>query len=367
MQDPKEVESTFSLAHLAAVLLEGWSMSASPIAITIVPSPAHNSSGHPENAERFRDFGRIDELPFVDELLKIEPRAATEDELTSVHPPTYLKALQQAVSQGPGYIDYAPTYVTQGSYQAALDAAGGTLEVAEAVATGRAAAGFALIRPPGHHATPTEAMGFCLVNNLAVATRHVQQLGFRKVMIVDFDVHHGNGTQEVFERDPDVLYLSTHQAGIYPGSGYLSDTGTGEGQGTVINIPLPAGAGDRAFAEIADRVILPAAERFGPQILMVSAGFDAHWQDPLASLQLSCSGFYHLGTVLSGIARRHCQGRAVFSLEGGYDPQALASSILAILHALAGRHAPPDPLGPPPNAEPSIEGILNKVLSIHSL
>ncbi len=342
-------------------------MDTSLTALTLVPSPEHNSSGHPENVDRFRHFERIFSAPFASRLLRLDPRPAHEDDLTPVHPKAYLHALRDAVSRGPGYIDYAPTYVTQASYDAALAAAGGTLQVVEAVARGQAAAGFALVRPPGHHATPTQAMGFCLINNIAVAARRVQHLGFRRVMIVDFDVHHGNGTQAAFERDPDVLYLSTHQAGIYPGTGYLNETGVEEGAGTVINLPLPAGAGDRAFAEIFDRVVGPAAERFRPDFLLASAGFDAHWADPLAELQLSCSGFYHLALGLADLARRQCGGRLVFALEGGYDPEALAGSVVGVLTALAGLPAPADPLGPPRYPEPSVDSVLRNALAIHGL
>lgn len=342
-------------------------MTGAAIALAVVPSPEHNSSGHPENVERFRHFGRLDDAPFAHDLLRLSPRPAREEDLASVHPAAYRRALQDAVARGPGYIDYAPTYVTQASYQAALAAAGGTLQVADAVARGQAGAGFALVRPPGHHATPNQAMGFCLLNNIALAARRVQDLGFRRVMIVDFDVHHGNGTQAVFERDPEVLFISTHQAGIYPGSGYLNETGVGDGAGTVINVPLPAGAGDRAFAEIFDRIVGPAAERFQPEFLMASAGFDAHWADPLAGLQLTCAGFYHIGRALADLAQRLCSGRLVFVLEGGYDPEALASSVLAVLTAVAGLPAPADPLGPARYSEPSVEPILRNAIAIHGL
>ncbi|MCJ7708303.1 MAG: histone deacetylase, partial [Anaerolineales bacterium] len=303
-------------------------MSETTIAYALVPSPEHNLDSHPENVGRFQHLGRVLEEPaLAPHLHQITPRPATEEELTRIHPRAYLEALQRAVAQGPGYIDYAPTYVTPGSYQAALNAAGATLQVAEAVARGGAQSGFALVRPPGHHATPTEAMGFCLLNNLAVAVRKVQALGFRKVMIVDFDVHHGNGTQDAFESEPDVLYLSTHQSGIYPGSGHLDDTGQGIGKGTVVNIPLPAGVGDLAFAAIAEQVIVPLAERFAPEFVLVSAGFDSHWRDTLAGMQLTCRGYYDLSLSLVDIARRHCGGRLVFVLEGGYDPEALAGSV----------------------------------------
>jgi acetoin utilization deacetylase AcuC-like enzyme len=338
------------------------------IAYALVPSPEHNLDSHPENVGRFRHIGRVLEEPALAvHLHQVTPRPATEEELTAIHPRAYLEALQRAAAQGPGYIDYAPTYVTPDSYQAALNAAGATLQVAEAVAGGEAQAGFALVRPPGHHARPTAAMGFCLLNNLAVAVRRAQALGFRKVMIVDFDVHHGNGTQEAFESDPEVLYLSTHQSGIYPGSGYLDDTGQGQGKGSVVNIPLPTGVGDVAFGQIAEQVIVPLAARFAPDFVLVSAGFDSHWRDTLAGMQLTCHGYYDLALSLVDIARRQCGGRLVFVLEGGYDPEALAGSLQAVLFAVAGEPPPPDPLGPAPYTPPDIGPVLQNVIAIHGL
>jgi acetoin utilization deacetylase AcuC-like enzyme len=279
----------------------------------------------------------------------------------------YLESLREACGEGPGYIDYAPTYVTTESFEAALDAAGATTQIVEAVAAGEARAGLALVRPPGHHATPTRAMGFCLLNNAALAARRAQALGLRRVMVVDFDVHHGNGTQAATETDPDILYLSTHQQGIYPGSGMMEDTGSGAGAGSVVNIPLPGGAGDQAFAQIASRVIVPLSDRFEPQIVLISAGFDAHWRDPLAGLQLSISGFHALGRSLAEIARRHCEGRIVLVLEGGYDPDVVAQGTLALGLALAGRELPHDPLGPAPRAEPEVGQLLDRLVQIHQL
>jgi acetoin utilization deacetylase AcuC-like enzyme len=186
-------------------------------------------------------------------------------------------------------------------------------------------------------------------------------------MIVDFDVHHGNGTQEVFESDPDILYLSTHQWGIYPGSGEMRDTGRGRAAGNTINIPLPAGAGDQTFAAVTDRIILPAGKRFAPELIMVSAGFDAHWCDPLAGLQLSGAGFYRLACRLAELASATCQSRVVLSLEGGYDPSALAASIVAVLAGISGDAAPPDKIGPAPSAEPDVSEILANVAALHQL
>jgi acetoin utilization deacetylase AcuC-like enzyme len=342
-------------------------MANSPIAYALVPSPAHNLDSHPENVHRFELLrGALQALP-APALQEILPRSAKPDELVSVHPLAHLEALREACAEGPGYIDYAPTYVTTGSFEAALEAAGATLGVLEAVVSGQATAGLALIRPPGHHATPTRAMGFCLLNNIALAARRAQALGLRRVMIVDFDVHHGNGTQDATESDPDILYLSTHEGGIYPGSGAIDDVGSGPGRGSVVNIPLPAGAGDRAFAQIAERVIVPLADRFAPEILLVSAGFDPHWTDPLASLQLTIAGFHALGQALLKVAQAHCRGRIVYALEGGYDPKVLAEGVRAIALSLSGASLPGDPLGPAPRAEPPVDAVLERVRSLHGL
>jgi acetoin utilization deacetylase AcuC-like enzyme len=298
---------------------------------------------------------------------RLEPKRARPEDLGAVHPMNYLEALRDACAEGPGYIDYAPTYVTTESFEAALDAAGGTLQVVEAVAAGAATAGLAIVRPPGHHATPTRAMGFCLLNNVALAARRAQELGLRRVMIVDLDVHHGNGTQAATETDPDILYLSTHQMGIYPGSGQVDDTGAGPGVGSVVNIPLPGGAGDQAFARIAERVIAPLAERFSPQILLVSAGFDAHWRDPLAGLQLTIGGYHSLGRILAELARSHCEGRMVVALEGGYDPQVVAQGVFAFALAIAGRELEQDALGAGPRPEPEVTDLLDRVAQTHRL
>lgn len=342
-------------------------MTLAPVAYTLVPSPDHTMAGHPENAERFRHFGRIEQAPFAGRLTALPARRSADEELTTVHPAAYLAGLRQAIAQAPAMIDYAPTYVTPASQAAAWEAAGAVLALTEAVVSGAARAAFALVRPPGHHATPVRAMGFCLLNNAALAARRAQALGFRRVLIADFDVHHGNGTQDVFEHDPEVLYLSTHQNGIYPGSGALHDTGDGPGLGSVVNLPLPSGAGDRAFAALTERLLVPLARRFGPDFIVVSAGYDAHWRDPLAGLQLSAAGYYDLAAALVGLADELCGGRIVFTLEGGYDPEALAGGVLASLAALCAAAPPPDALGPAPRPEPEIAPLLEAAARLHAL
>jgi len=336
------------------------------IAYTLVSSPSHTLEGHPENANRFAGLTSLNESPVGSCLIQVQAEDVPRQALEAVHPAAYLEALQHACSLGPGYIDYAPTYVTPESFECALEAAGGTLRVLQAVLQEQTDRGFALVRPPGHHATATRAMGFCLLNNIAIAAREAQASGHQRIMIVDFDVHHGNGTQEIFERDPEVLYVSTHQEGIYPGTGLAGDRGSGPGMGSVINIPLPPRSGDTALADVFSQVVLPAGDRFQPDLILVSAGFDAHWRDPLAQLQLSCHGYHSLMSLLVTLADRTC-GKIMLVLEGGYDPEALEASVAAVMSALAGIALPPDPLGPAPFPEPDIGPLIGRMLVAQNL
>jgi acetoin utilization deacetylase AcuC-like enzyme len=337
------------------------------IAYTVVASPEHNLPGHPENPRRFQHFHRLTEPPLSEQLLRVEPHEDPVAAITSIHPPSYLKELEQAASRGPGFLDHGDTYVTSASYQSALEAVSGALSVVNAVIEGQAMGGLALVRPPGHHTSATRPSGFCLLNNIAIAARYAQSHGYPRVAIVDFDVHHGNGTQALFEKDPSVLYISTHQYGIYPGTGSIQETGLGEGKGSVVNIPLPARAGDQAFEALTIQVIEPITERFGPDILLISAGFDAHWNDPLASLQMSTTGYNRLGTALSRMAESLCEGKIVYFLEGGYDPDDLWDNILAILYSLKKETMPADRLGPAPFPEANVDNLIETLQSIHGL
>jgi acetoin utilization deacetylase AcuC-like enzyme len=250
----------------------------------------------------------------------------------------------------------------------ALLAAGGAIRAVEAVLGGEAASAFALVRPPGHHAVPAEPMGFCLFNNIAIAARYAQRnLGIERVMIVDFDVHHGNGTQDIFYADPSVLFVSSHQEGIYPLTGAADETGAGEGRGANINLPLPYAAGDQAFRQLMAQIVEPAADRFRPNLLLVSAGFDAHWLDPLAGLQLTLSGYAHLAARLQHIAHQHCAGRLVCVLEGGYHLAALTGGVTTLLRTFLGESHLPDPLGPAPRPEPDVSARLDRFRHIHAL
>ena len=340
-----------------------------PVALVTSPNYLkHDFPDHPENANRLRVIEEALTTSGIRErLVTLAPDPATRQQVTAVHIPEYVDALERVMAQAPGYIDTAPTYIVPESFETALLAAGGALRAVEAVVNGQAKAAFALVRPPGHHAVMDRALGFCLFNNVAIAARHAQRLGCERVMIVDFDVHHGNGTQDMFYHDPSVLFISTHQAGLYPGTGDADEVGEGSGEGTNLNVPLPAGAGDLAFERIAAEIIEPAAERFAPDLLLVSAGFDAHWCDPLAGLQLSHTGYSHLMQTLTRIAQRQCGGKLALTLEGGYNPGALADGVLTIFRVLLGEAEWPDPIGPAPHPEPDVRPLLNRVKAIHAL
>ena len=337
------------------------------VSLTVVPSPGHFDPTHPEHPRRLEGLAQAASGAFAETLHIVPPAEAEEEALLAVHPPAHLEFLRKACEQAPAIIDFAPTYVTTDSLASARQSAGGTLQVLEEILDGRAGCGFAAVRPPGHHATPTRAMGFCLLNNAAIAARAAQRRGCEKVMIVDFDVHHGNGTQEVFEEDATVLYVSTHQGGIYPGTGRLEELGRGRAQGTNVNLPLPAGAGDEAFAQIAAEVFLPLALRFRPDFLIVSAGYDAHWMDPLASLQLTTIGFHRLSRDLMEIARSVCGGRALFVLEGGYDAAVVREGVLASIAAMTGDPAPIDRLGQAPAPQTDVGHVLRAAKALHGL
>ena len=331
---------------------------------TLVPSPEHLSSGHPESPERFKHFKRLLVSPLAQSITWLESEPATLDEAARVHAPQMLQFLQDACLQAPAIIDEAPTYVSRNSWQAALNAAGATLAVSRAVLDQPAGRGFALVRPPGHHAEPRQAMGFCLLNNIAIAALDALQHGAERVAIVDFDAHHGNGTQSAILNNEKIGFFSSHQWGIYPGSGKMEEAP--QARGRLINLPLPARAGDHAFELIVEQVLRPWLERFKPSLMLVSAGFDGHWSDPLTSLGLSTRGYFRLAQGLLALADEFCHHRVVFVLEGGYDPQRLAENVAAVLHAMAGADRAPDPAGTSPYAEPDIHEQLARLRTLHN-
>ena len=328
----------------------------------------HHLDGHPENRERLRStWDLLQAEGALDGMLAVPSTAASEEQLLRVHRRRHLQRVAQA-ARANAHLD-PDTYVGTDSELAARLAAGGLCGVVEAVLTGQARNGFALVRPPGHHATPERGMGFCLYNNVAIAARAAQgEHGIERVLIVDFDVHHGNGTQEVFYQDGSVLFFSTHQYPYYPGTGHWHETGRGAGEGTTVNVPFPAGVGDEGYQQAFDQVLVPLARRFEPQLILVSAGYDAHWNDPLAAMQLSIPGYASLVDRLLALADELCGGRLVFTLEGGYHLQVLAHAVLNTMRQLSGTFtAASDPLGPSPWAGVDPREVLLQVRRAHGL
>jgi acetoin utilization deacetylase AcuC-like enzyme len=290
--------------------------------------------GHPERPERAEVFDVIADRWRERGVEVVAPRAATREQLARVHDAEYLRMISETNGRS-AKLD-PDTYTSPESYEIALMAAGAAVDAVERVMGGSHRAAVALVRPPGHHAERSRAMGFCLFNNIAVAAAHARAQGARRVAIVDYDVHHGNGTQHIFEEDPTVLYVSTHQFPFYPGTGAAGEVGTGKGQGFTVNLPLEAGAVAEDFQTAFDDIVLPVLRMFEPDVVMVSAGFDAHADDPLGGLRLTADAFGAMTMALRGVAEECCQGRIVAVTEGGYDLRALAASLDGAISALNG-------------------------------
>jgi acetoin utilization deacetylase AcuC-like enzyme len=328
----------------------------------------HNMPSHPEHAERLRAIERgIDAANLRGDLALIQPLPAERARITAVHSYAMLDAIERLAAQGGGHVD-GDTYVGPHSWEAALLAAGAAVQATRAVVEGQAQNAFALIRPPGHHATENRAMGFCLINNIAVAARYaLDMLELSRVAIVDWDVHHGNGTQDIFYRDGQVLFCSTHASPLYPGTGMLGELGRDAGYGRTLNLALPYRVGDAGYLAAFERCVLPALRAFGPELILVSAGYDAHWADPIGPMAMSCTGFARLAQLLRDAADELCGGRLVCVLEGGYDLDALAASVVMTLRILLGREPGADPLGIPALPEPNIGRLLDQAVAVHPL
>jgi acetoin utilization deacetylase AcuC-like enzyme len=330
----------------------------------------HDTGQHVENAGRLEDImAHLKRSGIIEKLVQIKPRPATIEEVGLVHPQQHISHIQEVSHKGGGWLD-ADTVVSADSYEVALYAAGGTITATDAVIKGKVSSAFALVRPPGHHAIPEQAMGFCLFNNAAIAAKYARSAHkLERILIIDFDVHHGNGTQAVFYDSPDVLYASTHEYPFYPGTGSIAETGRNAGQGTTVNIPLPAGCGDTEYLLVFEQVIAPVARRFKPQLILVSAGYDLHWADPIALMQATVTGIAGIVEVIKSLANELCDGRLVFTLEGGYNNAALSTSINATLDVLLGNTSIDDPLEKSPRqfTAPGIDPLIREIKGKHNL
>ena len=295
-----------------------------------------NGSGHPERAARLDAIAEaIAARPWRSRLRRFDCAPADEAAILRCHPASHIALIRRLAECGGGMID-GDTRVSPASFDAALLAAGAALGAVDAVLRGDCQNAFVACRPPGHHAETNRAMGFCLFNNVAIAARHAQAThGLRRVAILDWDVHHGNGTQQIFYEDPSVLFASVHEWGIYPGTGHFDERGAGKGLGTTLNFPLPPGSDGAVYGDVWDR-LSDEVEHFAPEMILVSAGFDAHARDPLAHMELQAVDFAHLARQTRRWAEHLCEGRLVCVLEGGYDLKGLSSSVAAVLEVLLG-------------------------------
>jgi len=292
--------------------------------------------GHPESPERLRAIvSRLETTGLLGRLIRIEAEPAPDRWITEIHEASYVKSLGEHVpDSGRVFLD-PDTSMSPHSLRAAYLAAGGALKAADAIMAGTVDHAFCAVRPPGHHAEANRAMGFCLFNNVAIAARYLQRHhGVDRVLIVDWDVHHGNGTQHSFYDDPSVLFFSTHQYPYYPGTGRATESGDGKGKGYTINVPMSPGQGDEEYREVFERILVPAVDAFRPEFVLISAGFDAHKDDPLAGMALTEKGYAALTGIVTMLARRHASGRILSCLEGGYNLSALAASVEQHLLAL---------------------------------
>ncbi len=285
-------------------------------------------------------------------------REPSLDELARVHTHQYIERLELSLRRGQGFLD-GDTFFSPGSRAAAWGAAGAALSAVESLVRGDAQRAVLIARPPGHHATRERAMGFCLLNNVAIAAAHARAMGLSRVAIVDWDVHHGNGTQDIFDHDPSVLFASIHQWPLYPGTGQMDEVGHGEGVGSTINVPLPSDSTGAAYAAAFERVLLPALEAFAPELIIISAGFDAHERDPLSSMRLSTPDYAWMAGQLASLADRVSSGRVLLALEGGYDLRAIEHSIRASVSGLMDPSSAARPSGElSPEAKDTLRAVL---------
>lgn len=323
----------------------------------------HDTDDHPENAGRLKAImEHLTECGLLDRLTHIPARKATMRELGRVHTAAFIHEVQEMSRSGGGAFGL-DTVVSPGTYEAALYAAGGTIEATKATLEDRVEGAFCLVRPPGHHAIKDRAMGFCIFNNVAIAARWaLAETDVSRIAIVDYDVHHGNGTDATFANDKRVLYISLHQHPFFPYTGDWMETGNG----TSLNVPLPAQTGDEGYLLVMDRIVAPALRRFQPDLILSSVGYDAHWADPLAWMLLSLTGYRRIADQLVALARELCHGRLVHVLEGGYDYSVLAHGVATTLAAMMDAEYA-DPYGPSNEPESDVGGLITEIAGWHRL
>lgn len=341
------------------------------MSVTIVTTPthsAHSNSRHPENATRVDAILRTLHQSAADFCAFVPASRIDLEWLSTVHTEQYIDWIQQKITAVHGAYGWIgeDTYITPATLDAALQSVGAACATVDITMHGTRA--FALGRPPGHHATPSTAMGFCFFNNVAIAARYAQKKhGLARIAIIDIDVHHGNGTQDTFYSDDSVLFISSHGSPLYPFSGTLNQTGKGAGLGTTLNIPMPPQSGDAAFLRAYQHVVVPALQAFKPDFMLISAGFDAHWDDPIGNCRMSAHGYAAIVDILISAANRLCNGRIAAVLEGGYSLPALAACTHAIAARLANQPLPDDPLGTRPSNPHSADQSITWLTNHHPL
>ena len=328
----------------------------------------NDQPGHPENSVRLVSvMKRLEENKLLQKVKQLESRVAETNEIAICHTQEYVQYVKEFCEKGGGYLD-PDTYSNKYSFTAASSAVGSSIDLTKAVIKGELKNGFALLRPPGHHAISTKSMGFCLFGNIAIAAKvAITETGISKVAIVDFDVHHGNGTQALVGDVSNILFISSHQYPLYPGTGSINEIGQGDAEGTIINIPLQQGVGDEGFKTIYENLIIPSLRRFEPDLILVSAGYDAHWDDPLANLSLSLEGYDWISRKLISAADEICSGKIVFFLEGGYNLEVLSYGVANTIRGLLGIDFFEDPIGKSNRPETVVNRVIEELIKIHNL
>lgn len=337
--------------------------------LVYAPALSHTKLHHPENSSRIAHILPIlEQFSLLDKLKNIRPKPASYEQIRRVHTQGLIEFVKTISLGGGGLLDRGDTYATADSYDLARLAAGGCCAAIDEIMSGNAKNGFALVRPPGHHAESDHVSGFCLFNNIAIAARQAQMVhGAKRILVLDLDVHHGNGTQDIFYEDDSVLFVSMHLFApyFYPGVGGFHEIGTRNGRGFTLNVPFPPGVGDVGYLKVLREYVEPLVSRFMPEIILISIGFDAHWRDPLAMAGLSLTGYAILVQNLINMAEAVCNGRILFVLEGGYQHDVLTYGIVNVFSALLGQDSVYDPYGPPSGREHDVNGLLKKLKNRH--